>query len=91
MSTAAKCDCVARMDESLKPHGLRLASCFSLGASFSTVHHRPVLITTEKLPDAGRRKNSPPLVMATFCPFCGKRFVEPESAKVPQAIAETAQ
>lgn len=88
MSTASNCDCVARMNENLKPHGLRLASCFSIGTG--TAQHRPVLISTEKLADAGRRKTSPPLVIASFCPFCGKRFAEPNAETKEPVATEVA-
>lgn len=64
------CDCNNVINEKLKPGGQRLAYAFGIGDGKLTDY--PVLISTEKLPDARRAKKT--LVIASYCPFCGTKL-----------------
>lgn len=66
------CECRERIDASLEPYGGRLAACFS-GRS---MRFEPYLIQTEKR-EGAKRGARVPLVLATFCPFCGEKVERP--------------
>lgn len=69
------CECRNRINEALAPKNARLAYGFTLGEG--SMNLSPPLIETEKISSRGKR---PPVVMATFCPFCGERFEKDEAA-----------
>lgn len=74
------CDCRTKIDEKLAPRNARLAFGFTLGDG--SMDLTPPLIATEKLAPRGKK---PPILFASFCPFCGedlrKREVELSSGK----------
>lgn len=65
------CTCHNDMNAKLAPLNGKLATGFVIerceGAPIGT-RHMPVLIQVEKITPRGKR---PPVVLATFCPFCG--------------------
>lgn len=66
------CDCRQAINEKLGEHNGRLASGFSFGGG--KMEFIPVLITTEKIDTRSRKK--PPIVIASYCPWCGEQFEE---------------
>lgn len=71
------CNCITEMNAKLAPHNGRVAQAIRITADLGRMFSSTV-IGTEKL-DKSKRKPIPTL-MATFCPFCGKRENE-EQAK----------
>lgn len=68
------CFCSIHIDDKLELANARLASGFSMmkiGDGLSPARHAPVLIKLEKINPKGIK---PPVVMATFCPFCGLKY-----------------
>lgn len=65
------CTCLAQINAKLKPSNGRLATGFTVPDM-----HTHILIQVEKIAPRGKR---PPLVLPTFCPFCGEKL-EPEAA-----------
>ncbi len=60
----AKCDCVSAMNERLAEHNAALVT---------TLFGEPkCAISTTKLRDV--RSKRPPIVMASYCPFCGTKY-----------------
>lgn len=64
------CDCIAKLDEKLKNHNGKIALAILLPAEGSNQLRSRVLVQTEKLDSAKRKKV--PTVMASYCPFCGE-------------------
>lgn len=65
------CDCIERVDETLKLYNTRLVVAFALlkgPVSRATIATERI----EKLRDGKKAK----VVAATFCPFCGKKYPE---------------
>jgi hypothetical protein len=62
------CDCLSRINESLKEHNTKLATGFCLSLDLSETDLLPIL-QTEKI---GRGRKV--LVIPTFCPFCGTKY-----------------
>ena len=75
------CNCINEVDEKFREENIRLTGYALMMPGF-----RPVAtIRTDwvKRADAPKgKKNSPPAMMATFCPFCGVKYADPEPAKV---------
>ena len=63
------CECREKINKKLAEKNARIAGGFMLGGSTMTV--TPPMIETEKLVPRGKR---PPIVLATYCPFCGEKF-----------------
>lgn len=63
------CECQQVINVGLEKHNVRLAACFS----GKTMKFHPYLIQTEKVDEKKRSKRAP-LVLATFCPFCGEKL-----------------
>lgn len=63
------CDCRTRIDADLKYRNARLAFGFWFGDG--KMELAPPMITLEKLNPRGKK---PPMLLATFCPFCGTKF-----------------
>jgi hypothetical protein len=81
------CNCINEVDDEFREQNLKL-----VGYAFMMPDFRPVVtIRTEwvKKADAPKgKKNSPPSMMATYCPFCGVKYAEPKTANdkaLPQA------
>lgn len=66
------CDCIANVNKLLADHNGRLVCTYNL----SNGRDYPKL-EMEKADSKNRKK--PPLMIPTYCPFCGKRY-EPEAA-----------
>lgn len=67
------CDCLKIMDDHLAQYNSRVcvAIVFGNGAMDGRAH-----VPTEKINPKNRERKG---VIATFCPFCGERYVPPES------------
>lgn len=65
------CNCQAEMDKQLVKHNTALDYTISLNRGYIGVN-----ISTVKVDSSKRGK--PRKVVASFCPFCGIRYKEPE-------------
>lgn len=63
------CDCIARMDELLRPHNTRLGLTISFGRDAAAY----LTIMTEQI-ERGRGKPKAVAMLPTFCPFCGTSY-----------------
>lgn len=67
------CNCIETFNERLAEHNTRLVPIFSIprdgSESWTTVN-----IVTEKIDR--KKRVGPVLAAATFCPFCGTRYLE---------------
>lgn len=79
------CNCIDKMDELLKPHGVAL---------LTTILQAPYRVCIETYRPEARRGKKPPRVLATFCPFCGERYeakatvtVDPDPSPVQAAAS----
>jgi hypothetical protein len=63
------CECRKLMNERLADKNARLAFGFTFGGGHMGL--TPPIIETEKLKPRGKK---PPIVLATFCPFCGVKY-----------------
>jgi hypothetical protein len=61
------CACIGQVNERLLPHNAIVVETFYPVA-------RPVIETTKL--DSKARSKRPPLVIASFCPFCGVKYPE---------------
>jgi hypothetical protein len=66
------CECRARIDASLEAKNARLAAGFVHKGA--TLELSPPLIELEKINPRGKK---PPILMASYCPFCGEHFEKP--------------
>lgn len=64
------CDCVNKFDEALAPKNGRIAMAMQVTESMDLRYR--LCVSTEKL-DSSKRKPVP-LVMASYCPFCGVKL-----------------
>lgn len=64
------CSCVKQVNEKLAQHNGQLAVGFGITADMGVITR--LLIGTEKKDKSKRTR--PPVVSATFCPFCGVKF-----------------
>lgn len=66
------CGCIQKLDGMLAPQNTRLVT---------TLFGNPprVVLRTEQV-ETGRGKAKAAHLLATFCPFCGDRYVKPEEA-----------
>lgn len=62
---ASTCDCVAKVNEELRKKGLELDLAFSPAGAFP---HLAVVQVNKARP------YRPPLVLPSFCPFCGRKL-----------------
>lgn len=69
------CDCVAEMDKVLAEHN---------GVVCTTMFGDPlrVAIRVEKFADKVRKR--PPVVIASYCPFCGEKYGSTPASRVSQ-------
>lgn len=67
------CGCVADINKKLADRNTRIAQGFCLSEDLSGADC-VVIVATEKIAPHGKR---PITVLATFCPFCGKRIPRP--------------
>lgn len=63
------CECRSYLNNLLKPKNGRLAYGFTFGGGHMDL--TPPIIETEKINSRGKK---PPVVVATFCPFCGEKY-----------------
>ena len=63
------CECVKTINEKLKPLNGRLAYGFTINCELSKMEVSDIIIETEKINSRGKK---PPIVLASFCPFCGE-------------------
>lgn len=66
------CDCRETFNGALAPYNAQLATAFRCPPG-GAMRLEPYLIQIEKL-DSGKRARKPPLVLASFCPFCGEKL-----------------
>jgi hypothetical protein len=64
------CDCASNMNEMLVEKNTRLACAFRIVRGHLVAI--PTLLSTEKINRYGPQKL--PLVVPTFCPFCGVKY-----------------
>lgn len=65
------CECIEKMNVKLAEHNGKVARAVQVTDSLSLVAR--TVVQTEKV-DKSKRKPIP-VMMATFCPFCGEREV----------------
>ena len=80
MKAAQSCECLAKVNKALERHGTKLVECFSLLASSGCA-----VVASEKIPTLRRVK--PKTVIASYCPFCGKKYPPPPPHGHPHIIA----
>lgn len=74
------CGCIPEMNAVLAPYNSALV--------FNLIGEPRTVVETYKLNDKIRKK--PPILQATFCPFCGERYSK-ESDVTAQAIVTEGQ
>lgn len=67
-----KHDCVQRLNSLLESENGQLQSGFSIDIFGKCVVNR-IYVSVEKLDKSARK--TPPKVVATYCPFCGKELL----------------
>lgn len=65
------CTCMTGINADLKEHNARLATSFVMTRDRKGMDCLPI-VQTEKLQSKSRVK--PPIVLPTFCPFCGVKY-----------------
>lgn len=65
------CDCIELANKALEPEGTQLLTMFSLRGGPTCA-----VVASEKIPTL-RQRVKPKTVIATFCPFCGKKYPDP--------------
>ncbi len=73
--TIVPCDCIAKANVSLAALNTRVKQNIML---FPVLHDSGALVCTEKA-DIGKR-GRPTTLMATFCPFCGVKYLKVEAS-----------
>lgn len=73
------CECLKRINKELEEHNIRIALGLQLVESttekgWSADLHARIIVATEKIDPKSRKK--PPILYASFCPFCGKKIME---------------
>lgn len=63
-----QCDCIDKVNKALAPHNGELDLVYQLfkGRSLTQIATMPV--------KTGRGTKKPPLLTATYCPFCGEKY-----------------
>ncbi|MCS0497898.1 hypothetical protein NVS89_22665 [Ancylobacter sp. MQZ15Z-1] len=72
------CDCIATTTELLKPH--------NAGVTFNLIGPARACVDLYKLDP--KKRGRPPILQATFCPFCGERYADSTSSageRIPDA------
>jgi hypothetical protein len=67
-----KCNCIKTVDEKLAEQNLRLAISFKMPNFTPAFPISTAYIDKEKAPRG--KKNNPPSILASFCPFCGTKL-----------------
>ena len=65
------CDCVNEMNRKLADKNVRIATAYRIVGPKMLMD---LIVASEKI-DTSNRKNTP-LIIATFCPFCGGKIHE---------------
>lgn len=75
-----KCNCINEVDDKLKEHNLRLTGYSLRVPDFTAVvSMRTEWIEKDKAPRG--KRNSPPVMFASHCPFCGGQYAEPKTTR----------
>lgn len=69
------CACFDEMNDRLKPHNAQIAHGFGLEDGMRRLR-LTYYVQTEKLDSNVRSKKKPPLVVMSYCPFCGVELDE---------------
>lgn len=68
------CSCEGDINKLLEPKNGRLVGGFSIARAdgkIGGIRHHPAMIECEKINPRGKKS---PVVVATFCPFCGVKY-----------------
>ncbi len=69
----SKCDCINRVDDELRAQNLKLVGYAFMMPNFrAVVNVRTDWVKRSEAPKG--KKNSPPYMMATYCPWCGVKY-----------------
>lgn len=60
------CDCIASVNDELSWHNAKITT--------NLLGPPRTLVDTYKIDD--KKRGNPPVVQASFCPFCGEKYVE---------------
>lgn len=63
------CDCIATINEKLRPQNARLSLTLTFGGDVTAYPHIPL----EKL-DKSKRGKAPTAFIPSYCPFCGEKY-----------------
>lgn len=76
------CQCLSKIDAKLKAQNLELTGCIYVMPEFKRT---PVIacgwIDRDKAPKG--KRNSPPPMIASHCPFCGRKIKAKRTKKIP--------
>jgi hypothetical protein len=81
MKAAKGCDCIGKVNKALEPHATKLVECFSLLGSTGCA-----VVASEKIPTV-RHRVKPKTVIASYYPFCGKKYPPPPLYNHPLIVA----
>lgn len=59
------CDCIQQTNNMLKEHNVRLVS---------TMFSKPEVVVVETAKIDTKKRGRPPVMLASFCPFCGEEY-----------------
>jgi len=74
MAKPERCNCMAVVDRELADRGVQIKSGFTIDFDTGEAALVGPYVTVEKLPDA-KRMLKLPLVICSYCPFCGEKLV----------------
>lgn len=59
------CDCIKTTNAMLREHNCHLVS---------TMFSKPEVVVVETVKIDSKKRGKPPLVLASYCPFCGEKY-----------------